>query len=406
VVRESLSAERARRRPDALVTEVGERGALEACRGLRAAGYAVTGVAPRRLAPGHWSRSLERRLRLPDPRVDEARFVTVLAGVLDETPHEVLLAGGEGSLLAITRRRDLFENVRHGLPPDGDVERAMDKVALLDYAEACGMPAPPSHVCTSAEEALAAARTVGFPVAVKPPRSIVRSGGVMRQQAIVLAGDEQALEAAAAASARPFIVQRFEHDATRLSCAGVRVAGKLRAVVVARYLRMWPPRAGAASSAETIVPPTELVARTERLLEAVGWEGIFELEVLALPGGRLAVMDLNPRVFGWMALASRAGANLAAIWCDALRGIDHPRIVARAGVTYRWEDAELLHVLRHLRAGRVRGAAGLLRPRRGAVHGYGTWRDPVPLAARMLDVASRNLGRAARRRDDGGEVPR
>lgn len=383
-----------------------ERGALEACRGLHGAGYAVTGVAARRLAPGHWSRSVERRLRLPDPRVDDARFVGALAGILRKTGHDVLLAGGEGSMLAISARRDLFETVRHGLPPDDVVERALDKVALLDYAEMCGMPAPSSHVCATTEEALAAGRALGFPVAVKPPRSIVRSGSVMRQQAIVLAGDDQALDAAAAVSATPFVVQRFEREAERLSCAGVRVAGELRGVAVARYLRMWPPRAGAASSAETIVPPTELVTRTERLLEAVGWEGIFELEVLALPGGRLAVMDLNPRVFGWMALASRAGANLAAIWCDALRGIGHPRIVARAGVTYRWEDAELLHVLRHLRAGRIRGAAGLLRPRRGAVHGYGTWRDPVPLAARMLDVAGRNLGRAARRRDDCAEVPR
>jgi hypothetical protein len=44
---------------------------------------------------------------------------------------------------------------------------------------------------------------------------------------------------------------------------------------------------------------------------------------------------------------------------------------------------------------------------RDVVHGYGAWRDPVPLAARMLDVVGRNLGRIARRRrGEEGEVRR
>jgi predicted ATP-grasp superfamily ATP-dependent carboligase len=377
----------------ALVTEVGERGALEACRGLRAAGYAVTGVAPTRLAPGHWSRAVQRRLRLPDPRADEAEFAEALAAALRETEHDVLLPGGEGSLLAISRRRELLGDVLHGLPPDDVVGRALDKVLLLEAAETCGLEPPPSLVCATVADARAAARALGFPVVVKPPRSIVSTDGRMRQQAIAIAPDEPALEAAAADSASPFVVQRFEPEARRISCAGVRVGGELRGLAVARYLRMWPPRAGAASAAETIAPPEELVTRVEALLDAIDWDGIFEVEVLALPGGRYAAMDLNPRVFGWMALAGRAGANLPAIWCDALRGENRPPVVARPGVAYRWEDAELLHVLRRLRTGEIREAARLLRPRKGTVYGYGRRRDPAPLAARLLDAAARNLDR-------------
>jgi predicted ATP-grasp superfamily ATP-dependent carboligase len=377
----------------ALVTEVGERGALEACRGLHAAGYAVSGVAPTRLAPGHWSRSVELRLRLPDPREDEAGFVGALAGALRETRHDVLLPGGEGSMLAISRRRELLGDVPHGLPPDEVVDRALDKVALLEAAEASGLAPPPSRVCTTTEEARAAARSLRYPVVVKPPRSIVRTDGRMQQQAIAIAEDEEALESAAAGSARPFIVQRFETEAVRVSCAGVRLAGELRALAVARFQRMWPPRAGAASSAETIEPPPGLVTRVEALLDAIGWEGIFEVEVLGFAKGRFATMDLNPRVFGWMALAGGAGANLAAIWCNALRGSEGPVTVARPGVAYRWEDAELLHVLRRLRAGEIRKAAKVLRPRKPTVYGYGRWRDPAPLAARLVDAAVRNLDR-------------
>jgi D-aspartate ligase len=380
------------------VTEVAERGALEACRGLHADGYAVSGVARTRLAPGHWSRSVERRYRILDARVDEALFVDALVKILHETKHDVVLPGGEASLLAISRYRDRFGEVLHGLPPDEIVLRALDKVALLETAEACDLAAPASHVCTTMGDARAAARSLGFPLVVKPPRSIFRGAGVMRQQGIGIGGEELTLEAAAAASATPFIVQRFEINPVRLSCAGVYVSGGLRALAVARYVRMWPPAAGAASFAQTLDPPEKLVTRIEALLGRVGWNGIFEVEVLALPRGRLAAMDLNPRVFGWMALAGRAGTNLAGIWCDFLRGRNRPLVIARSGVSYRWEDAELLHLLRHLRRGSLRSATAVAKPQRRAVHGYGRLTDPAPLAARMLDVAGRNLRRAAPRR--------
>lgn len=390
------SRKRASAQPRALVTEVVERSALEGCRGLCADGYAVSAVARARLAPGHWSRCVDSRFRVVDPRVDEARFVEAVIRILEGTRHEVVLPGGEASLLALSRDRDRLPAVRHGLPADDVVQRSLDKIALLETAEACGLAPPPSHVCTTSGEALAAGRALGFPVAVKPPRSIVREDGRMRRLAITVAENERILEAAAASAPTPFVVQRFETEPVRLSCAGVRVSGELRALAVARYVRMWPPAAGAASFAETIAPPDGLVGRVEKLLGEIGWNGIFEVEVLSLPGNRLAAMDLNPRVFGWMSLATRAGANLPGIWCDALRGLDRPLAVARAGVRYRWEDAELLHLIRHLRRGDLRGATAVLRPRRNTVHGYGRPLDPAPLVARMLYVLSRNLGRADR----------
>ena len=378
--------------PRALVTEVNERGALEACRALHAAGYEVVGVAQTRLAPGHWSRAVKRRLRLPSPRVDEDGFVEGLAGAVDETRADVLVPGGEGSMLAISRRRDRFEGVLHGLPPDEVVQRALDKLELLEVAQACGFTAPPGEVCSTVQDALAAARRLGYPVGLKPPRSIVRSEQGLRQQTIAIAADEAALEEAAAASATPFVVQTFVTDPVRISVAGVLAGGELRALAVARYLRVWPPRAGSACCAETIEPAADLVERVEALLRAVGWEGIFELELLDLPEG-LAAIDLNPRVFGWMALARHAGANLPRIWCDWLRGSARPLVSTRAGVTYRWEDAELMHVVRNLLAGRVREARQILRPRPGTVHGYVRLRDPAPLVAHVLDVAARAVSR-------------
>src|SRR4029450_7056883 len=147
--------------------------------------------------------------------------------------------------------------------------------------------------------------------------------------------------APAAALGLPVIVQRYETNVQRLSCGGVFAHDELLGLAVARFMRTWPPGAGAASFAGTVERPAGLVESAVTLLRAVGWEGIFELEVLAFPDGHLAAMDLNPRLFGWLALSISAGADLPAVWCEVLRGGRPRHAVARAGYRYRWEDAEL-----------------------------------------------------------------
>ena len=96
----------------------------------------------------------------------------------------------------------------------------------------------------------------------------------------------------------------------------------------------------------TIAPPDGLVERSLALLRAIGWRGIFDLEFVELPGGRYATIDLNPRVYGSMALTIAAGANLPGIWVAVLEGRRPRPVVARAGVHYRWEEGEVRVVLR------------------------------------------------------------
>lgn len=373
-----------------LVTEATERGPLAACRSLKAAGYAVAATSETRLAAGHWSRSCDERLVVPDAKEDPNGFVGALAEIASSREYAALVPGGEASLLAISEHgRGLEELLRIGLPPQDVVNRSLDKVLLLREAAAAGMPPPTSVVCAASEDAPGIADELGYPVVLKPWRSILREPGGTHQEGIALATTRQEVERGIGRLGAPLIVQRFERDVERLSCAGVLANGKLLGLAVARYKRMWPPHAGAASFAETVQPREDLVNGALALLQAIGWQGVFELEVLAFDDGRLAAMDLNPRLFGWLALAVRAGADLPTIWCDFLLERKRPPVVARAAVRYRWEDAEALNLLRLLRRGRVGAAADLVLPRRRVVHAHFHWRDPAPLVARFAEVLVR-----------------
>jgi predicted ATP-grasp superfamily ATP-dependent carboligase len=373
-----------------LVTEGEERAALAACRSLSNAGWEVALAAARRPAAGHWSNACAIRLHTGNPEQSPEGFVDELAAFAVDNACDVVLAGGERSLLLISAHRDCFDaEVRLGLPDCKSVERALDKVYLLQAACAAGLDPPPSHVCTGRTDIARAVDDLGLPVVIKPWRSVMPCEEGLRQYAISVVTTPAELEGPILERPVPCIVQRFDDAAERLSCAGLMTDDGLCGFVVVRFLRTWPPGAGAVSFGETVAVPAQLPERVESLLDGVGWRGIFELELLGIGRKRLAAIDLNPRVFGWLALAVASGVDLPRLWIESLSGRRPRARTARLGVRYRWEDAELGHVARQLRRGNLRAAAAVARPHRAVVHAHFRLQDPGPLAGRMLEVARR-----------------
>jgi hypothetical protein len=135
----------------------------------------------------------------------------------------------------------------------------------------------------------------------------------------------------------------------------------------------------------TTAPDEDLEQRLPVLLD--GYNGIFQVQLLGPH-----VIDINPRVYGSMALATQAGANLPDILCRLLRreAFGEPRPVRAApGVLYRWLEGELKHAGDGMRAGDLtwHDAMSILRPERGVAYGDVAVTDPVPSAGRLLHVA-------------------
>ncbi len=130
----------------------------------------------------------------------------------------------------------------------------------------------------------------------------------VRQHTSSLVGDDASLAALLPGYGTPCLIQRREDGAVCFS--GVAADGRLLAYGVSRYGRTWPPEGGAVSFAQTIPPPAGLARRVEDLLAALGWQGVFELELIQNRTG-FAAIDFNPRLFGSLELITRAGAPLA-----------------------------------------------------------------------------------------------
>lgn len=380
-----------------LVTDGETRAVVGLARGLRQAGFEVSAAGARSARPiaAHWSWSVNERLLLPHPLTDETAFIAELERQLSADRYAVLMPGSDASLLVISRFRDRLEgHVRLALPPHEVIERNLDKLALLAAAGRHGLDPPATVPCHSPAEARAAAQRFGYPVLVKPFASVFEVSSGLKREGSFVAVDEPALSDAVTRYGGSCLVEQRELGAV-VSVAGVFADGEMLAQATSRYHRTWRPEAGSASYSETIDAPAGLSARVTALLSELRWEGLFELELIERPDGSCAAIDMNPRPYGSVSLAIAAGANLPAVWCEHVLGGRPDRVVARAGVFYRWTDADVRHAVWQARNGRPSAAAAVFSVRRKVVHPYFSVRDPGPSAARLLQLV---LATARRRR--------
>jgi predicted ATP-grasp superfamily ATP-dependent carboligase len=388
------------RRPRVLITNAEERSMLAVCRSLGEAGYEVSSASASSLAAAAWSRSSSRRLRVADARRDDRQFVEQLRRELVQRPYATLIAGSDSALMAVSRGREqLGELTQLGLPSASVVERALSREALAESAERTGFSAAVSIRCADALEAREAAERFGYPVVLKSAHAATLGectvASVPKGQIV---SNEPELMRAAPAFGAGLLVQRWAGDEL-ISFGGVIADGRLLGVAVSRYWRMWPPRSGSVTFSETIPSPGELEGMVEELLRNVGWEGMFELEVISSKGGEFVPIDLNPRPYGSMALARAAGAPLATVWCDWLLERRPKPVRARPGCLYRWEIGDVRHVAWQLRHGHLAGAIAPLRPYRSVAHANFQGNDPVPLLVAGLYLGKRLWEDATQRGD-------
>ena len=351
---------------------------MAACRMLGKAGYEVDVAASAHPAPAQWSRFCGGRHRVTDPRADPARYVADLERIATRRRYDILLPGSDATLLAIAGHGERLRSiVQIGLPAAHVIERALSKAALMESARSIGFAVPPTVICRDPSEAVAAARIFGYPVVLKPRSSVFKYGSRLRQCASATTPDEAALIHRLTEFGMPCLMQQRENDWV-VSVGGVVADGQLLGAVASRYARIWHPDAGSASFSETIPLRPALIRMASELVRHLEWQGIFELELLERPDGELLPIDFNPRVYGSLSLADKAGVPLATIWCDWLRGMSAPPRFASSGFRYRREDADLLNLKWLLRRGEARAALEVARPRRRTVHAHFWLSDPLP----------------------------
>jgi predicted ATP-grasp superfamily ATP-dependent carboligase len=389
-----------------LVTGGEHIGVLGAVRALREAGYAPWVAVHDRGGYAARSRAAAGVVEVPDPAADTAGFVRALAAAALRIPARVVLPGTEVGLAALSRHAHRFPaGVALGVCPPAVVADATDKGRLRDLAPAAGLSVPPT-----VELGLGDLRhwlPFPYPVVVKPHRSeLATPAGCVRHFSARRVDSPAELRAALAAipGARG-LVQPYL-DGPIGSLAGVYWQGEMVRAVQSIGRRVWPIHCGSTTWAETVPLDRRLVGSVGRLLDAIGWSGPYQVDFFER-SGEFLIIDLNPRFYTSLALATRAGANLPGVWVELLCG----RVPARddgyrAGVRYRHDEDDVRVLLQMLRGGAWSAALRGLVPRRDTVHPVFSVRDPWPSLRSLSQLARRaGLRRRGKRGTAAGGEP-
>jgi predicted ATP-grasp superfamily ATP-dependent carboligase len=369
-------------------------GVLAAVRALRAAGYApwLAISEPRSYAAR--SRAVAGTVSISAPGSDGEGFVRTLSAAAKRLSVAAVLPSAEVHFLPLAGREADFPGIALGTPSREIVERAFDKNLLPELAAAAGLRTPPTvKVVRGRSETLGA---FGFPAVVKPPRSRIRNpdGTVSYHSARYVSSVEEAEEALEALVGGEGLLQPYV-TGSLVSVSGVSWEGKLVCAHHQFSDRIWPVLAGVSSYAQTIPPNLELEQCVGRLLRSVSWSGLFQVQFIRDIRGEHYLIDLNPRIFGSLALAVAAGLNLPEIWVNLLlrRRLDVGGY--RVGTRFRQEENDVRAVARMLADGseaRWRALRGLV-PRRGTTHAVFSLRDPMPLLTSAVKLADRVTAR-------------
>ena len=121
----------------------------------------------------------------------------------------------------------------------------------------------------------------------------------------------------------------------QFSYAALCSDGKPIASLTARRTRQYPIDFGYSSSFVETLDVPEIVAPSERLLKAIRYTGIVEVEYkFDARNGRYKLLDINPRLWTWSPLGARAGMDFPYLLWKTMQGMPVPEQHAPAGV--RW----------------------------------------------------------------------
>src|SRR5690348_2945329 len=322
--------------------------------------------------------------KLVQPAIVDALREWLVA--LDHHEHyDLILCSTEASLLALkSEALDPHLRAKAVLPGEASLDIALDKQRTVDLARALDIRTPRGRVIADMQGAPEPA----WPVVMKPLRSkIVVADGV---KSLVPQICRNAQERNAALAAMLPFTPVVEQEYFRGRGIGIEMLfehGKPRWCFAHERIHEVPATGGASSYRRAIEPPPELLKAATRLLAQLHWHGVAMVEFKLAENGDYRLLEINPRLWGSLPLATAAGVNfplalLKIALGDALEAQPRFRRGMRArnvGADARWfvqawrqrRDPLLVAPLR------VRDGFALLRPLLGNERwDLFRWREP------------------------------
>jgi predicted ATP-grasp superfamily ATP-dependent carboligase len=346
-----------------IVTDGEQRAALAVVRSLGEKYRCVVTASSHSSLAGE-SRFSSRSVVVPDPLEAPDDFADAIVGLAAGERAALVLPITEPAMLAILGARSRLAPAVVPFPDIATFKALTDKQRLLEEASRLGIAVPGQEIVP---HPIAAAsmdfNALGYPVVLKPSRSVGENGQGRAKLSVSYAADENELRRKIRllpAAAFPLLVQQ------RIAGPGIGVFlllwdGELRAQFAHRRLCEKPPSGGVSVYRESIAIDEALRDQSRALLDRFGWRGVAMVEFKRdRATGQAYLMEVNGRFWGSLQLAIDAGVDFPRLLvASALGEIVEPRMTYGLGVRSRWWWGQVDHLIGRVRP---RPTAGPLPP--------------------------------------------
>lgn len=282
------------------------------------------------------------------PEQDSRQALADLRALLDANDYLALMPLDDAAVWLCSAASE-----DHDVPlvgPSGETaELALDKRLQLAAAARAGFEVPPTRVVETVEDLLALDE---LPVQLKPAQPMMERGGRLVRGGNFVCGDRDELMAAARAwdGAHPLLAQPLL-DGVGEGLFGLAGPDGVHAWSAHRRIRMMNPHGSGSSACASAPVVPELAQAAGRMLDDIGWNGLFMVELLRGRDGTPWFMELNGRPWGSMALARRSGLEYPAWALDRRLDPDAelPPAPPAQARTCRHLGREIVHLLMVLR---------------------------------------------------------
>jgi len=166
---------------------------------------------------------------------------------------------------------------------------------------------------------------------------------------------------------------------SQFSYAALCCGGQPIASLTARRTRQYPIDFGYSSSFVETLDIPEIVAPSRRLLAAIRYTGIVEVEYkLDARNGRYKLLDINPRLWTWSPLGGRAGIDFPYLLWQMMVGGPVTKLTGRTGVRWVRMSTDVPAAIHEMLRGRLSLGAYLRSLRSPVEFALMAADDPLP----------------------------
>ena len=286
----------------------------------------------------------------------EKEYAKAVAKIVRKMEFAALFPIYEWSLIPVSKNRDkLLPYVQLPIASHESILKCFDKLSTINLAIEKGVPIPQTCFVHNLAELKRVSEEVTYPVVVKPRWSIVwRDDRAFHRRGVLVTS------AAELIAAYNSINKYFPHPliqeyvpGTNYSLAALYNRGKPRAFCCIKVHRAWPPLGGNSCFRESVPIDLKMREYAEKLLGALNWHGIAEVEFrLDSRDDVPKLMEINPRFWGSLSVAVKAGVDFPYLLYRMIMDGDVPKVsFYKSGVKGRYIEQDLLHIFNLFKSG-------------------------------------------------------